>query len=292
MLKTLIVQAPAKINLTLWVKQKRPDGYHDIETIMQTITLQDTLMFKQQKTDGITIECANPVVPVDASNLVHRAARLVLESNDLPPGLWVGIEKRIPVAAGLAGGSSNAAATLSGLTRMYDQATTLNDLMDMGAKLGSDIPFMVHGGLAVATGRGEQLTFYDAPRPSYHVVVAIPTGLQVSTKWAYENYTPRTDPGRAEKMREILAAYRHRDMATLRKLAFNDLEAVTLQRHPEVQRLKEILDHDNNGLVLMSGSGPSVFGLFLEHREAIHAATRIDAEKYDVFVEKTNKAHL
>jgi 4-diphosphocytidyl-2-C-methyl-D-erythritol kinase len=168
---------------------------------------------------------------------------------------------------------------------MYDKPVTLPDLMTISSSLGSDIPFVMHGGLALAEGRGEQLKFFEPPRPPLAVVIAVPTGVKVSTKWAYENYIPGNNPAKAEAFTGILEAYRRRDLDALRKIVFNDLESVTLHRHPEVEMIKQLLSASGEGVVLMSGSGPSVFGLFPDRKCAMRAVKNLHGQAVEVFVE-------
>ncbi len=287
MKRTLIVQAPAKINIGLWVKGKRADGYHEIASLMQTISLADTIAIKETREDGLRIECDHTGVPTGPENLAYKSAMLLLKKLDISPRLLIQIEKRIPVAAGLAGGSTDAAAVLMALARFYDASLPMVDLMTMSQSIGSDVPFVMHGGLALATGRGENLTFYESPKPPYAVVVAVPKNVSVSTKWAYENYQPGDNTRKEELFATLLPACRERNLPLLRKNVFNDLESVTLHRHPEVAAIKECLAATGDGVVLMSGSGPSVFGLFEERRDAVKAASSLDPATVDVFIEHT-----
>ena len=290
MKKTLILQAHAKINVALWVKEKRPDGFHEIASVMQTITLADTITLQEIKEPGIFIDCDHPQVPLGPENLVHRAARLFLERFEIQPSLSIRIEKRIPVAAGLAGGSTDAATVFLGLAKLYDKGLPLTELMQMSQAIGSDVPFLVHGGCALAAGRGEILNFHDSPRPPLVVLVAVPKGLAVSTKWAYENYQPGDNARKSERFQEILRAFQHHDLEALRHQSFNDLESVTLQRHPEVAQIKQTLQQAGDGPVLMSGSGPSVFGLYRDRKAAAHAAQHLDQRKVDLFLEHTTRS--
>lgn len=285
MKKTLILQAPAKINIGLWVKHKRPDGFHELASIMQTISLSDTITLKEIGEPGIQIFCDHPDVPTDSTNLIHRAATIFLEKFEIEPHLAINLDKKIPVAAGLAGGSTDAGAIFAGLARMYDKPITIPDLMSLSASIGSDIPFVLHGGLALAEGRGEVLKFYEPPRPPLAVVIAVPTGVKVATRWAYENYVPGNNQAKAEAFSHILEYYRRRDLDSLRKVIFNDLESVTLHRHPEVERIKELLGRSGEGVVLMSGSGPSVFGLFQDRKAAIRSVKALHGEPVNVFIE-------
>ncbi|GAB4283212.1 MAG: 4-(cytidine 5'-diphospho)-2-C-methyl-D-erythritol kinase [Candidatus Rifleibacteriota bacterium] len=285
MKKTLILQAPAKINIGLWVKHKRNDGFHEIASIMQSISLADIVTLKEVAEPGIHVFCEHPDVPKGSANLVHKAAALFLERFCIEPAIAIHIDKKIPVAAGLAGGSTDAGAVLAGLARMYDKPVTLPDLMTMATAIGSDVPFVLHGGLAYAEGRGEHLNFFEPPRPSLAVVVAVPIGVKVSTKWAYENYVPGNNEAKAVAFSSILEFYRRRDLDALRKVIFNDLESVTLHRYPEVERIKQLLSVTGEGVVLMSGSGPSVFGLFPDRKSALRAAKSLHGESVNVFIE-------
>lgn len=289
MKKTLIVQAPAKINVGLWVKNKRPDGYHDLETIFQTISLEDTITLHESFEPGIRITCSNPNVPSGADNLAFKAAKIFLERFGIEPALDIRIEKRIPMAAGLAGGSTDAAAVLTGLPKLFEKTATPAELMDMAAFLGSDVPFLVRGGLAVGAGRGEKLEFYEQPKNPLTVVIAIPNDVSVSTKWCYDNYTPGNNETKGRAFAMILEAFRKGDLQSLRKLVFNDLESVTLHRYPIVQKVKELLSSTGDGVVLMSGSGPSVFGIFENKQKAVQALQALKGMPVDVFVEHTCK---
>lgn len=292
MKKTLIVQAPAKINLGLWVKNKRPDGYHDLETFFQTISLCDSIALKESFNGGIRVRCDNPNVPEGPDNLAFKAARLFLDRFGIEPALDIHIEKRIPMAAGLAGGSTDAAAILTGLPRLYERTITMAELMDMAEILGSDVPFFIRGGLARGTGRGEELEFYEQPKNPLTVVVVVPNDVSVSTKWCYENYTPGNNEVKGRSFGMILKAFQKGDLGSLRKLVFNDLESVTLQRHPIVQKIKEGLDSTGEGVVLMSGSGPAVFGIFENKQKAGFALRALRGMPVDVYLERTCKKKI
>jgi 4-diphosphocytidyl-2-C-methyl-D-erythritol kinase len=147
----------------------------------------------------------------------------------------------------------------------------------------------MHGGLAIAGGRGEKLKFFEPPRPPLTTVIAVPSGVEVSTKWAYQNYEPMVSNNKDEIFERIVQSYRRRDLEDLRKVVFNDLESVTLHRHPEVQRIKEILNSTGEGVCLMSGSGPSVFGLFADKKSAMRAVKKLHGEAVEVFIEHTTR---
>ncbi|MBF0546004.1 MAG: 4-(cytidine 5'-diphospho)-2-C-methyl-D-erythritol kinase [Candidatus Riflebacteria bacterium] len=289
MKRTLILQAPAKINIVLWVKEKRPDGYHELSSIMQSLSLVDTITLQETREEGIQIECDNPDVPRDQKNLVYKAAQLFFEHFGISPGIIIRIQKRIPIAAGLAGGSTDAGAVFNGLARLYDKGMTMADRMKLSMAVGSDVPFVIRGGLAVAQGRGELLNFFETPRPPLFVLIAVPKNIEVSTKWCYENYKPGQSKRSEENFRDILSAYRKRDLEFLKHNVFNDLESVTFKRHLAVADIKEALNSEGSGAVLMSGSGPSVFGLYTDRKAAIKAASRLDITKVNLFLEQTSR---
>ena len=289
MKKTLIVQAPAKINIGLWVKNRRQDGFHDLETIFQTISLMDNITLRESLKEGLRVTCSNPNVPTGEDNIAFRAARIFLEKLGIEPALDIHIEKRIPMAAGLAGGSTDAAAVLTGLARLYERTVTPAEFIEMASFLGSDVPFLIKGGLARGLGRGEKLEYYDMPKNQLVVVVVMPHDVSVSTKWCYENYRPGNNESKARSFEMIVEAYREGDLDTLNKVIFNDLESVTLQRYPIIQKIKELLSSSGNGVVLMSGSGPSVFGLFDDKRKALHAVNALKGIPADIYIEHTCK---
>lgn len=251
-------KAPAKINLMLDVLRKRPDGFHEVEMIMTMVDLADRLELSELKRDTIIISSQAGYIPLDEKNLAFQAARLLKERCGISKGVHIHLDKHIPVAAGLAGGSSDAAAALRGLNRLWRLSLTDAELQVLGAELGSDIPFCVTGGTALATGRGEKLEPI-ASMPQCWVVLAKPP-INVSTAEVYGRL--RADriavhPS-AKAMREAVEAG---DFAAVCSRLGNVLEEVTLKLHPEVLRLKEAMVSLGADGVLMSGSGPTVFGL-------------------------------
>lgn len=251
-------KAPAKINLMLDVLHKRPDGFHEVEMVMTMIDLADRLEMSEQPRDTIMITSQAGYIPLDEKNLAFQAARLIKERYDVRKGVHIHLDKKIPVAAGLAGGSSDAAATLRGLNRLWNLNIPMEQLLSLGAELGSDVPFCVTGGSTLATGRGEILTPVPNP-PQCWAIVAKPP-INVSTAEVYGRL-------RSDNIQHHPSA---KDMvAALEKGSFNEmcgslgnvLEEVTLKLHPEVQQLKEAMMKLGADGVLMSGSGPTVFGL-------------------------------
>lgn len=251
-------KAPAKINLMLDVLHKRPDGFHEVEMVMTMIDLADRLEMSEQPRDTIIITSQAGYIPLDEKNLAFQAARLIKERYDVRQGVHIHLDKKIPVAAGLAGGSSDAAATLRGLNRLWNLNIPLGELLTLGAELGSDVPFCVTGGSALATGRGELLTPVPSP-PQCWAVVAKPP-INVSTAEVYGRL--RSDNIQHHpSAKDMVAALEEGNFQHMCGSLGNVLEEVTLKLHPEVQQLKDAMIKLGADGVLMSGSGPTVFGL-------------------------------
>ncbi|MBU9674698.1 4-(cytidine 5'-diphospho)-2-C-methyl-D-erythritol kinase [Planococcus sp. CP5-4] len=252
----LYIKAPAKINLTLDVLYKRPDNYHEIEMIMTTVDLADRIGL-QGTAKGIHIQSADRFVPNDSRNLAYQAAQLIKDTFNIKTGVIISLDKQIPVAAGLAGGSSDAAATLKGLNQLWQLNLSLDELAELGAKIGSDVSFCVYGGTALATGRGEVIEELPAP-PHCWVILAKPS-LGVSTADVYGAF----DPAKADHpdTQAMISALREGDYEAMCGHLGNALESVTMNLHPEVGQIKEQMIKFGADAVLMSGSGPTVFGL-------------------------------
>lgn len=280
----LVLSAPAKINLGLRVVGRRSDGYHTVETVMQKIDLCDELVLRRGG-GGISLQCPDGGAPEDETNLVYRAAELFLRTvadrcGDPVCGVDIVLHKRIPAAAGLGGGSSDAAALLKGMEMLYPGRCSQDDLVAMGLQLGADVPFFLHDTPAArATGIGEVLAPVE-PLTSYTVVLVNP-GFPVSTQWVYQTFALTMIENKSkwrslnknanDSEEEENSTDELPQPATMR----NDLEIVTVARYPEIEQIKKELKVHGAEVALMSGSGPSVFGLF---------AHRVDAESsYDVF---------
>lgn len=256
----ILVKAPAKINLSLDVLYKRPDGYHEVEMVMTTIDLADRIELSLLEQDKILIYSHNRFVPDDQRNLAYQAALLLKERFQVRKGVSIGIEKTIPVAAGLAGGSSDAAATLRGLNKLWGLGLSLDELAEIGAEIGSDVSFCVYGGTALATGRGEIIEQLPPP-PTCWVVLAKPF-IGVSTADIYR----RLNVGKIHHppTKEMISAIEAGDFDKVCRSVGNVLEEVTLQLYPEVAQIKDQMKRFGADAVLMSGSGPTVFSL-VEH---------------------------
>ncbi|QPC47972.1 4-(cytidine 5'-diphospho)-2-C-methyl-D-erythritol kinase [Mangrovibacillus cuniculi] len=253
----LMVKAPAKINLALDVLHKRPDGFHEVEMIMTTIDLADRIELTERKDGEIRILSQNRFVPDDQRNLAYQAAKLLKDEFNVRTGVAIGIDKVIPVAAGLAGGSSDAAATLRGLNELWNLGLSLDELAVLGARIGSDVSFCVYGGTALATGRGEIIQELPAP-PNCWVILAKPT-IGVSTADVYRNL--RLDGIKHPNIQAMVNSIKEQSYENVCANMGNVLETVTLPMHPEVQQIKEQMIRFGADAVLMSGSGPTVFGL-------------------------------
>ncbi|AMQ72567.1 MULTISPECIES: 4-(cytidine 5'-diphospho)-2-C-methyl-D-erythritol kinase [Bacillus] len=253
----ILEKAPAKINLSLDVTSKRPDGYHEVEMIMTTIDLADRIELTELPENVIRVASHNRFVPDDQRNLAYQAAKLLKERFQVKKGVSIMITKVIPVAAGLAGGSSDAAATLRGLNRLWDLKLSVEELAELGAEIGSDVSFCVYGGTALATGRGEKIRHISAP-PHCWVVLAKPT-IGVSTAEVYRRLN--LQQVRHPDVQAMIDAIEEKSFQKVCGQLGNVLEAVTLSLHPEVAMIKNQMKRFGADAVLMSGSGPTVFGL-------------------------------
>jgi len=253
----LYVKAPAKINLTLDVLYKRPDQYHEVEMIMTTVDLADRIGLDSRKDGQILISSSNGFIPNDSRNLAYQAAQLLKDTYGIQEGVLITIDKQIPIAAGLAGGSSDAAATLRGLNKLWNLNLSLDTLAELGAKIGSDVSFCVYGGTALATGRGEKIQELPAP-PTCWVVLAKPK-IGVSTAQVYGAL--RLDEVKHPNTKTMIEAIETEDYDLMCDSVGNVLETVTFNLHPEVVMIKEQMKRFGADAVLMSGSGPTVFGL-------------------------------
>ncbi|CAM4249457.1 4-(cytidine 5'-diphospho)-2-C-methyl-D-erythritol kinase [Lederbergia lenta] len=253
----LLMKAPAKINLSLDVLKKREDGYHEVEMVMTTIDLADRIELAAMNEDKIKIISHNRFVPDDQRNLAYQAAKLLKDRYAVKEGVTISIDKIIPVAAGLAGGSSDAAATLRGLNTLWDLRLTVEELAHIGSEIGSDVAFCVHGGTALAKGRGEKITKLPAP-PNCWVILAKPS-IGVSTADIYKNLDIPSI--QHPDMNAMVQAVKDQSYDEICSHMGNALEAVTLKLHPEVLHIKEQMERFGADAVMMSGSGPTVFGL-------------------------------
>lgn len=274
-------KAPAKINLLLDVLRKRDDGYHEVEMVMTMVDLADRLELQELPEDRIVLASQSGLIPLDEKNLAFQAARLLKEKYAVNRGVYMQLEKRIPVAAGLAGGSSDAAAALRGLNRLWGLGLSVDELEALGAELGSDVPFCIRGGTAVARGRGERLESIPPP-PSCWVILAKPS-INVSTADVYGKLKPaelQTHPS----LDNMLKAIRENSFPGVCQALGNVLETVTLERYPEVRQIKSCMQKMGAEGVLMSGSGPTVFGLVSKESKVFRIYNGLRGFCKEVFV--------
>jgi 4-diphosphocytidyl-2-C-methyl-D-erythritol kinase len=251
-------KAPAKINLMLDVLHKRPDGFHEVEMVMTMVDLADRLEMSALPRDTIIITSQAGYIPLDEKNLAFQAARLIKDRYDVRSGVHIHLDKKIPVAAGLAGGSSDAAAALRGLNRLWNLNIPVKELQELGAELGSDVPFCVTGGTALAAGRGEKLTPINNPLQCW-VILAKPP-INVSTAEVYGKFRA-AEVKRHPSAGGMIQALEASDFSAVCDGLGNVLEDVTLKLHPQVGQLKDAMLKLGADGALMSGSGPTVFGL-------------------------------
>lgn len=301
--------APAKINLYLEIIGSRPDGYHELAMILQSIDLSDQIDIHAASTENIRVYCDHPQVPTDKTNLVYKAAALMAEK--FPDaysnfgGVDITVKKHIPVAAGLAGGSTNAAAVLVGMDLLWDLGLTQSELEELGAVLGSDVPFCIGGGTAIATGRGEQLSPLQS-LDNLHVVLAKYRSLEVSTPWAYKTYRQlfginyiQDSEGLAARAtafhsEAMVKAILSKNTTKIVQELHNDLEKVVLPAYPQVLQLRELFASQAGVLgTMMSGSGPSVFAVVESQAQGEIVKQRVGEaipdEDLELFVTRTIK---
>jgi 4-diphosphocytidyl-2-C-methyl-D-erythritol kinase len=274
------IKTPAKINLWLEVIRKREDGYHDLSSLMLPVGIYDFLEVEPRERPGIGLECNDPGVPADASNLAWHAAAVFFEAVGSISGIHLHLTKNIPVAAGLGGGSADAAAVLLGLNSLHENCFSLIELGFLAQQLGADVPFFLHRCPALATGIGEKLSFVEG-LPDYPLVLIKPP-LSVSTRWVYESLKLTRGKSRI-KLQSLLDR-----PWELPEVMENDLESITIQEYPLVNKIKEWLLTNGALGALMSGSGPTVFGVFREPEQARLTAVLAEHQWKECWVAATH----
>lgn len=271
-MKQIRLKAMAKINLGLDVVRKREDGYHEVRMIMQTVNLYDKLFISVSEEPGIRLKTNLSFLPVNENNLIYKAAKLLIDEFDIKEGVDIQLQKFIPVAAGMAGGSTDAATTLIGMNQLFGLGLSRRQLMEHGVKLGADVPYCVTGGTALSEGIGEILTrLPDVPKG--YVLVAKP-GINVSTRFVYTNLKLdqlKQHPDIDAQMEAI----RRQDFVQMAQLMGNVLETVTIPEHPIVQEIKDFMMEQGAVNAMMSGSGPTVFGLYTNQIQAEKACEKL-----------------
>ena len=262
------LNAYGKIKLGLDVVRRREDGYHEVKMIMQTVKLHDRLTFCDTDSNVIEIEANSADIPVTEDNIIYKACELMRSTYGITKGVKVKLDKQIPVAAGMAGGSTDAAATLVAMNRLFDLNLTEEKLMELGVKIGADVPYCVMQGTALSEGIGEVLTAVP-PMPDCYIAIAKPP-VGVSTKWVYQNLRV-SELERHPDIDGMVDALKAGDLKGVADRMENVLETVTIPEHPEIEEIKDIMKDRGALNSLMSGSGPTVFGVF-EDKDMAQAA--------------------
>lgn len=277
-MNSIELKSRAKINLSIDVLGKRQDGYHLVEMIMQTIDLSDVLRIKESDTEDIVIKSNSGDIPLDDNNIVYKAITLLREKFNINKGIEVFIEKNIPVAAGMAGGSSNAAAVLVGLNKVWNLGLSEKELQEICLALGADVPFCISGGAALAQGIGEELTYIKGLSEDVIILICKPN-LFVSTKDVYGGLDLNNIDNRPDN-RYLIECLKNKDIKAVAENMVNVLEGVTSSMHSEISEIEKMMI-DNNALgAMMSGSGPTVFGLFNNKEDALNAKKEL-MKKYE-----------
>lgn len=262
---SIVLKSYGKINLGLDVLRRREDGYHEVRMIMQTVGLYDVLTMKKRKDDKIEMTCNLSFLPTDERNLVYKAVKLIKDKYHIKDGVEINLSKRIPVAAGMAGGSSNCAAALKGMNQLFDLGLSIDELCEIGVTLGADVPYCIWGGTALSEGIGEKLSRVDA-MPDCYILIAKP-GISVSTAFVYKNL----DFPALSKHPDIdgmLECLKEKDLTGICDRLENVLETVTIKEYPIIEKVKKhLMDQGAKG-ALMSGSGPTIFAIFEDKKTA------------------------
>ena len=279
------LRALGKINLGLDVLGRRENGYHDVRMVMQTVYLYDLITLKKKEEPGIELTTNLSFLPVNENNLAYRAAKLLMDEFGLPGGLLIRLEKHIPVAAGMAGGSSNAAAVLYGMNRLFSLGLTEKELMERGVTLGADVPYCILRGTVLAEGIGEILTPLP-PMPRCQILLAKPP-VNVSTRMVYEKLDACQIVNHPD-IDGLIRGLQDQDLGKVASSMGNVLEEVTIGKYPVIDEIKRIMRESGALNAMMSGSGPTVFGIYADRAKARAAAARIREQKLAKQVYVTN----
>ena len=279
------LRALGKINLGLDVLGRRENGYHDVRMVMQTVYLYDLITLEKKEEPGIELATNLSFLPVNENNLAYRAAKLLMDEFHIPGGLRIELEKHIPVAAGMAGGSSNAAAVLYGMNRLFSLGLTEKELMERGVTLGADVPYCILRGTVLAEGIGEILTPLP-PMPRCQILLAKPP-INVSTKMVYEK-VDSCQIGEHPDIDGLINGLKEQDLEKVASSMGNVLEEVTIGEYPVIDEIKRIMKENGALNAMMSGSGPTVFGIYADRAKARAAAARIREQKLAKQVYVTN----
>ncbi|MBQ1793112.1 MAG: 4-(cytidine 5'-diphospho)-2-C-methyl-D-erythritol kinase [Peptostreptococcaceae bacterium] len=281
-MNSISLKSRAKINLSIDVIGKREDGYHIVEMIMQTIDLYDDIKLKELEEDNITIKSECSYIPLNEDNIVYKAAKLIKEKMDIKKGIEIFIKKNIPVAAGMAGGSSNAAAVLVGLNELWKLGLSKDELRDLGLKLGADVPFCIEGGTALAEGIGEKLTYIKGINKDVNILVCKPD-IFVSTKEVYQSLDIKNIEKRPDN-KLLIEKLKNDDIVSVSNNMVNVLEEVTSKKYSDIKVIENIIAKNGAMGTMMSGSGPTVFGFFDNEEKAKRARVELLENYSQVYV--------
>lgn len=259
------LKAMAKINITIDVLGKREDGYHDVQMIMQTVNLYDKIYIKKNNTKEIVLKTNLKWLPTDEKNLVYKAAKIIMDNYNVDKGVEIKLDKIIPVCAGLAGGSSDAAATLVGMNKLFNLNIKKEELKKLGQTLGADVPYCIMRGTALAEGIGEKITRLPN-MPKCYVVLAKPS-VKIKTSWVYENLNLRNIKEHPDT-KDVLKSLEEKDLRKIANGMCNVLESITEYEYPVISTLKKFMINKGALNAMMSGSGPTVFGIFEDFEKA------------------------
>ena len=279
----MIERAPAKINLSLAVLGKRDDGFHEMEMVMTTVDLADRLTFEPLEKEEIILHSSSSFMPLDERNIVYRTAALVKERFGVKSGVRITIEKNIPVAAGLGGGSSDAAATLRALNRLWKLGQSLDELAAFGEQIGSDVPFCVYGGTALVTGRGEEISLIEEVPPCWVVLVKPRKGI---SSWTVFQELDVTDLP-CYKAEKVVEAIEERCYDSLVEFAGNALEPISTRQQPMISKVKDKMIQFGADAAIMSGTGPTVFGLCRQYSRAQRVVNGLKGFCPEVYLVRT-----
>lgn len=271
-MEKLELKALGKINLGLDVLGRRENGYHDVRMVMQTLFLYDNVTIIRTQEPGIVLETNLDFLPIDKENIAWKAANMLIEEFQIQDGVKIILDKRVPVAAGMAGGSSNAAAVLFGMNRLFDLGLSQQELMDRGVKLGADVPYCIMRGTVLAEGIGEELTPLP-PMPRCYILIAKPP-ISVSTKMVYEKLDSKEIENHPD-IDELIAGLEAQDLSRIAAAMGNVLEKVTVEEYPVIEEIKQSMLAEGALGAMMSGSGPTVFGIFEDKQVAKDAMSKL-----------------
>jgi 4-diphosphocytidyl-2-C-methyl-D-erythritol kinase len=284
-MKEVEIDSYSKINLTLNILAKRQDGYHNIETIMQSINLADRVFIKEEK-EGIKIKCNHPQVPIDDQSLAYRSAEKILNRCRVTKGVKIEIDKKIPLASGMAGGSANSASILVGINKLFTLNLSNEDLRGMGEELGMDVPFCIQNGTALAYHRGEKVTSLSPINPPLWIIIINP-GFEIPTKWAYNNLDLNLIKREKNNTKAMLEALKGGGARGIAKNLFNSFEELIIEKYPEIGKIKDRLIEEGALGALMSGSGSTVFGIAQNEEQALKIYKNLKSEYKSIWIVHT-----